>query len=178
MRDNDKQMLLLYQRGILEENIRGEHEFTVLLLLSGAIKYILQKQQRKTSHVGYNVSNHLNPAHNTADACRIGCWIIFKILLLFFFVSFNFFSFLVGRIAFPLACYTFAGVKVSLICASIYCQNLPCHCSGRFVWITMILGMKMWSNVQKPSCCSRNLDLYMKSLQNTTLLVFVNMRNT
>ena len=33
--------------------IIGEYEFTVLLLLSGAIKYIPQKQQRKTSHVEY-----------------------------------------------------------------------------------------------------------------------------
>ena len=33
--------------------IRGEYEFTVLLLLSGAIKYIHLKQQRKTSHVEY-----------------------------------------------------------------------------------------------------------------------------
>ena len=36
-------------------NIRGEYEFTVLLLLSGAIKYIPPKQQRKTSYVEYNM---------------------------------------------------------------------------------------------------------------------------
>ena len=40
---------------ILEGNIRGEYEFTVLLLLSGAIKYIPQEQQRKTSHVENNI---------------------------------------------------------------------------------------------------------------------------
>ena len=40
---------------ILEGNIRGEYEFTVLLLLSGAIKYIPQEQQRKTSHVEHNI---------------------------------------------------------------------------------------------------------------------------
>ena len=34
--------------------IRGEYEFTVLLLLSGAIKYIPPKQQSKTSHVECN----------------------------------------------------------------------------------------------------------------------------
>ena len=34
--------------------IRGEYDFTVLLLLSRAIKYIPRKQQRKMSHVEYN----------------------------------------------------------------------------------------------------------------------------
>ena len=38
-------------------SIRGEYEFTVLLLLSGAIKYIPPKQRRKTSHVEYKLSN-------------------------------------------------------------------------------------------------------------------------
>ena len=38
---------------ILKENIRGKYEFTVLLLLLGAIKYIPPKQHRKTSHVEY-----------------------------------------------------------------------------------------------------------------------------
>ena len=32
---------------------RGEYEFTVLLLLSGTIKYIPPKQQKKTCHVEY-----------------------------------------------------------------------------------------------------------------------------
>ena len=40
---------------ILEEDIRGEYELTVLLLWSGAIKYIPPKQQRETSHVEYKL---------------------------------------------------------------------------------------------------------------------------
>ena len=41
-RDNDKRMLLL------------EGNMNSLQLMSGAIKYIPPKQQRKTSHVEYN----------------------------------------------------------------------------------------------------------------------------
>ena len=37
-------------------NIGGEYEFTVFLLLSGAIEYIPQKQQRKTSQALWNIS--------------------------------------------------------------------------------------------------------------------------
>ena len=39
--------------GILEGILNVEYLFTVLLLLSGAIKYIPPKQQRKTSYVEY-----------------------------------------------------------------------------------------------------------------------------
>ena len=55
--DNDKQMVLLFPsiEGDIRGNIREEYEFTVLLLLSGAIKYIPPKQQRKTSHVEYKL---------------------------------------------------------------------------------------------------------------------------
>ena len=47
-RDNEKHDAFV----ILEGNVRGEYEFTVLLLLSGAIKYIPPKQQ--ICHVEYN----------------------------------------------------------------------------------------------------------------------------
>ena len=40
-------------RSRLIRALRGEYEFTVLLLLSGAIKYIPPKQQKKRSYVEY-----------------------------------------------------------------------------------------------------------------------------
>ena len=50
-RDNEKHDAFV----ILGGNIRGNmNSLHVLLLLSGTIKYIPSKQQRKTSHVEYN----------------------------------------------------------------------------------------------------------------------------
>ena len=50
-KNNDKQMPLLYLRGIL---------LTVLLLLSGALKYIPEKQQSKTSRLQYKLDSHIS----------------------------------------------------------------------------------------------------------------------